>query len=127
MKYAEQFWLQVNEKDLHEMTQEDVDACAHLLNAEIATELGWKFDEANNNWRRKDEELPEPPNYVSDLNLCQEIEFDLREHEEILYANILTSILNNGNIPPQGFHPCPIIFANAIQKCMSFLVLREKI
>jgi len=109
------------------MTQEDVVPSAYLLNAEVATELGWKFDEANNNWRRKNDEFPEPPNYVCDLNLCQEIEYDLRENEEILYANILTCMTNNGIIPLEGFRPCPLIFVTAMQKCAAYLILREKL
>jgi len=100
--------------------------CEHIVNAEIATELGWRFSEADQCWIRDDDESDFVPDYLNDLNLCQDIYNDLREDEEIIYANILTSIINNGIISEgQGFRPCPLIFANARQRCQAFVILRE--
>lgn len=91
--------------------------CQHIVNAEISNELGWRFSEPDQCWFRGDDECYIVPDYLNDLNLCQDIYNDLREDEEIIYANILTSIVNNGIIQQgQGFKPCPLIFANARQR-----------
>lgn len=109
-----------------EPTDEEFEAFCAMQNGEIAHELGWRFSEADNIWKRGDDESEEVPNYLFDLNLCQEIFEDLREDEEIQFANILTALLNNGIIlPGVGFRPCPLIFATPWQKCQAFAILRE--
>lgn len=108
-----------------EFSTEDI-VIANLINAEVAVELGWEYCLSENIWRRENEEVEELPYYIFDLNLCQEIHNELREFEEIIYANILTSILNNGNMDA-GFRPCPVIFADAYVKCVAFLTLRDKL
>ena len=100
--------------------------CQHIVNSEIAVELGWRFNEADHCWSRADEDSEAVPVDLNNLDLCQDIYNDLREDEEIIYANILTSIVNNGIMPAgQGFRPCPLIFANARQRCQAFVILRE--
>lgn len=109
-----------------ESSDEEFDAFCAMLNSEIACELGWRFSESNNTWNRDEEQSENVPNYLYDLNLAQEIYDDLREDEEIQYANILTTLLNNGIIlPGMGFRPCPLIFATPWQKCQAFAILRE--
>lgn len=116
-------WLALETK---ETTDEEFYAFCAILNGEIAHELGWKFSEADNTWKRGIAESEKVPDYLFDLNLCQEIFEDLREDEEIQFANILTALLNNGIIlPGVGFRPCPLIFATPWQKCQAFAILRE--
>jgi len=100
--------------------------CEHIVNAEIATELGWRFSEVDQCWLRDDQESDFVPDYLNNLDLCQDIYNDLREDEENIYSNILTSIVNNGIISEgQEFRLCPIVFANARQRCQAFVILRD--
>lgn len=112
-----------------EPTEQDCEEFIYtLLSANVAEELGWKYCKKDKIWRRNDEETEDhlPPPYAWDLNLCQEIEGDLREDEEIIFANMLTALINNGNlIEGIGFKPCPIIFASAATKCYAFAHVRN--
>jgi len=99
-----------------------------LLSGQIAKEMGWNYNKIKKIWERGDEKTQDsfPPLYTTDLNLCQEFEEELREDEEIIFANILTTLINNGEfVDGAGFRPCPIIFADAATKCYAFAHVRN--
>lgn len=118
------FWQDIINAEPTEQEQEEYHAFCDLINSDICRELGWEYRDGM--WYRGDSEFDYLPDYLHDLNLCQHFYEDLREDEEIQYANILTALLNNGIIfPGVGFRPCPLIFATAWQRCQAFAILRE--
>lgn len=115
---------------MNKLSEEDQNAAfiSLLLSGTIAKEMGWKYLKKEKIWQRGEEKTEDsnPPLYTCDLNLCQEFEDELREDEEIIFANMLTSLINNGNLVDGiGFKPCPIIFADAATKCYAFAAIRN--
>ena len=120
------FWEDIDIAEISDEHFEQYQAFCALLNSEIATHLEWEYSESCECWLDKDHNEISQPDFLHDLNLCQYFYDDLREDEEIEYANILTGILNGGMLVPGiGFQPCPIIFATAWQKCLAFVILRN--
>ena len=101
-------------------------AFLHLVNGEIAAELGWKYEYKKNVWTRKDQVSIGVPSYMTDLNLCQDFYEDFRENEEQEYTAILTKIIFGEDLVDGcPFNPISIVFATASEKCIAFCVLRE--
>lgn len=107
-------------------TTEVHDVFIHLVNGEIAAELGWKYEYKKNVWTRKDQVSIGVPSYMTDLNLCQDFYEDFRENEEQEYTAILTKIIFGEDLVDGcPFNPISIVFASASEKCLAFCVLRE--
>ena len=101
-------------------------AFLHLVNGEIAAELGWKYEYKKNVWTRKDQVSIGVPSYMTDLNLCQDFYEDFRENEEQEYTAILTKIIFGEDlVDGSPFNPISIVFASAHERCLAFCVLRE--
>jgi hypothetical protein len=107
-------------------TTEQHDAFIHLVNGEIAAELGWKFDYKKNVWTRADQVSIRVPDYMNDLNLCQEFYDDFRENEENTYIILLTKLIFGEELlDGMPIDPIPMIFASTVDRCLAFSILRE--
>jgi hypothetical protein len=107
-------------------TTDQHDAFIHLVNGEIAAELGWKFDYKKNVWTRADLVFTEVPSYMTDLNLCQDFYDDFRENEEHMYTALLSKIIFGEDLVDGiPFNPISMVFASAHERCLAFCVLRE--